>query len=152
MDCPVCGGKIVIDDSRGMMQPVCSVCNRVWGGVYLGAFWEGFEACKNGKEAIGSDIEENLKDFSIIVATGLLDYIWFSQHNPKSAYVPPTKEQVMWECQNVPLFNRAVDNIVSHLRHRFLTSAMHSDDEGGGVLQSWTKEDELAETEGLYER
>ena len=47
MDRPVCGGKIVIDDSRGMMEPVCSVCNRVWGGNYLSGFWTGFEAGKN---------------------------------------------------------------------------------------------------------
>ena len=35
---------------------------------------------------------------------------------------------------------------------RHLTNAMHSDGEGSGDSQDWTKEDELAETEGLYER
>lgn len=77
------------------------------------------------------DLEEDFKEFPIIVATGLLGYLRFSQYNPTDApYVPPTKEQVVWEYQNVPLFNRTVDTIVSHLRHCLTTSDSNSEGEG----------------------
>lgn len=65
------------------------------------------------------DIDEKLQDFPMIVAAGLLGYIWFqvSMRDPQIEYVPLTKDQIEWEYQNVPLFNRTVDSIVSRLRY-----------------------------------
>ena len=63
------------------------------------------------------DIDKSTQEFVMIIASGILGYTRMLQHDMKATYIPPTKEQVIWQYQNTPLFNRTVDTIVSHLRH-----------------------------------
>ena len=64
-------------------------------------------------------MEELTQKLVITVASGILGYTRMREllkHHPKATYIPPTKEEVIREYQNVPIFNRTVDAIVSSLR------------------------------------
>ena len=63
------------------------------------------------------DTNELDRELVIIVATGLLGYARMLYLETNSTYILPTKEDVVREYQNVPVFNRTVDMIVSRLRH-----------------------------------
>ena len=63
------------------------------------------------------DADKMTKEFIMIVGSGLLGYAQMIKYKPNDTYIPPTKEDVIREYQNTPLFNRTVDTIVSHLQH-----------------------------------
>lgn len=54
---------------------------------------------------------------AVIIGSYLLNYTKMVSCEKDSTYTPPTKEEVIREYQNVPLFNRTVDTLISHFRH-----------------------------------
>lgn len=68
--------------------------------------------------SVPENTDELTQKLVMIVASGILGYtrmLELLKHDRKTVYIPPTKEEVIWEYQNIPFFNRTVDAIVSSL-------------------------------------
>ena len=59
------------------------------------------------------DLDKVTENFLFAVASVLLGCTWIQQNRVMDTYMPPSKEQVIYEYQNNPIFNSAVDMIVS---------------------------------------
>lgn len=62
------------------------------------------------------DKGDSINEIIMIVATGMLVYKKMITQK-MGTYLPPTKEEVRHEYLNDPLFNKAVDTIVSRIKN-----------------------------------
>lgn len=61
-------------------------------------------------------LNELIPELTVIIARGLLEYTRILQHDPKTEYIPPTENDVIWKYQNIPIFNRIVSRIICQIQ------------------------------------
>ena len=63
------------------------------------------------------NIDKLTKDIIMVIGTGLLGYAKLVHPDSGDEYILPTKEDVIYAYQNLPIFNRTVDTVTAHIVH-----------------------------------